>query len=76
MSSDESFFDENLDKSSPIRPSDRILRSSLISSESDRTILTDFNQKIHSFVSTNKETISETKNSSRTFQKIRLSIER
>ena len=76
MSSDESFYDENLDKSSPIRSSERILRSSSISSKSDHAISTDFNQKMHSFVGTGEKTKTQTKNSSRSFKKIKLSVER
>ncbi|CAF4142249.1 unnamed protein product [Rotaria magnacalcarata] len=75
MSSDESFFDEDLDIASSIDSSDRVLRSSSISSKSNRTISSDFNHEIYSHSRSSKETIVQTKNVSRSFQKIRLSIE-
>lgn len=76
MSSDESFFDENLDKSSPTRSSDRILRSSSISSIADPKISVNLIRKGRSSVMNDKETNDQTTNRSRSFQKIRLSVER
>jgi len=77
MSSDDSFSDENLDKSSPIRSSNRTLRSSSTSSKSFDKISTEPKQKSHPFANTNKQQpFLQTTNTSRSLQKIRLSIER
>lgn len=77
MPSDDSFSDENLDKSSPIRSSDRTLRSSSTSSKSFGKISTESEQKFHQFANTNKQQpLLQITNTSRSFQKIRLSVER
>ncbi|CAF3871220.1 unnamed protein product [Rotaria sp. Silwood1] len=57
MLSDECFSDESLDKYSPIRPSDRILRSASVSSTFDGTILTNLDLATHSMASVEKEKI-------------------
>ncbi|CAF3259605.1 unnamed protein product [Rotaria sp. Silwood2] len=58
MSSDESFNDEYLDKSSPIRMSDRVLRSSSVSTSSDQRMPMNFINETYSSTSSNTKRIS------------------
>ncbi|CAF1521043.1 unnamed protein product [Adineta steineri] len=53
MSSDESFNDQHFDKSSPIRMSDRILRSSSVSTSSDQRMPMNFMNQTYSSISAN-----------------------
>ena len=69
MSSDDSFFDEDIEKASPIHVSDRVLRSSSISSESNQTLLMDFNKQNRLFMRNSNDVIPQARNSSHTFQK-------
>ncbi|CAF4828935.1 unnamed protein product [Rotaria sp. Silwood2] len=75
MSSDESFDDEYFDKSSPIRMSDRVLRSSSISTSSDQIMPMNSIDETYSSTNSNTKTISNGNFTSRSFEKIRLSIE-
>jgi len=76
MSSDESFNDEYFDKSSPIRMSDRVLRSSSISTSSDQRMPMNSSDETNLSTSSNTKRISNGNLTSRSFEKIRLSIER
>jgi hypothetical protein len=76
MLSDESFVDEDLDKSSPVLPSNRVLRSSSRSTNSDRITVKKLISKINPSNDIDKTITSNVKQTSRSFQKIRLSIER
>ena len=76
MLSDESFVDEDLDKSSPVRPSDRVLRSSSRSTNADRVKVKKLISNINSSNDFDKTITSNVKQISRSSHKIRLSIER
>lgn len=76
MTSDESFFDDDIEMDSPIRPSSRILRSSSVSSESNLTASTDVYPKYQSPARLEKQSVTQNSKASRSFQKIRLSVER
>jgi hypothetical protein len=76
MLSDESCADEDLDKSSPVRPSDRVLRSSSHSKNADRITVKKLNSNMTSSNDFDKTITSNLKQTSRSSKKIRLSIER
>jgi hypothetical protein len=76
MLSDESFVDEDLDKSSPVPHSARVLRSSSRSKISDRITVKKLISSMNPSSDTDKTIPSNVKQTSRSFQKIRLSIER
>lgn len=76
MTSDESFYDDDIEMDSPIRPSSRILRSSSVSSESRLTTSTDAFLHNQSPTKLKKGSVTQASSVSRSFQKIRLSIER
>ncbi|CAF4800954.1 unnamed protein product, partial [Rotaria sp. Silwood2] len=64
MSSDESFVDEDLDKSSPVRPSDRLLRSSSHSTNADRITVKKLNSNMNSSNDFDKTITSNVKQTS------------
>ena len=75
MSSDERFIDENFETRLPIPPSSRTLRSSSISLESN-LISTDVYPKSRSLATIEKGAVTQNSKFSRSFQKIRSSVER
>ena len=76
MSIDESFSDDISYLSSPIRSSDRLLRSSTISMEGVQPRRDRLIEENQLFVGRDKDCTYRVESSSRAFQKIRLSIDR
>jgi hypothetical protein len=77
MPSDERFFDDDENQSSPIRSSDKMLRSSVDSKEGDEKVFIGSSQRdIQSAIGIDMQAGSKYEISPRTDQKIRLSVER
>lgn len=76
MSSDESYFDDEIDEMPSIMPSDRVLRSSSISVESAKLTINDSSSVMESLGRDQMPFLSENKNSSRALKKLKSSVQR